>query len=57
MAHVGKDGVVKVGSDAVGSVRSFNDRYKSVSVEGLSAEKWKLTRIVDLYNSRKFRAD
>ena len=33
MAHVGKDGVVKVGSDAVGSVRSFNVDYNSDTVE------------------------
>lgn len=33
MAHVGKDGVVKVGSDAVGSIRSFNIDYNSDTVE------------------------
>ena len=33
MAHVGKDGVVKIGSDAVGSVRSFNIDYNSDTVE------------------------
>ena len=33
MAHVGKDGVVKVGSDAVGSVRSFSVDYNSDTAE------------------------
>ncbi len=33
MAHVGKDGVVKVGSDAVGSIRSFSIDYNSDTVE------------------------
>jgi hypothetical protein len=33
MAHEGKDGVVKVGSDAVGSIRSFNIDYNSDTVE------------------------
>jgi hypothetical protein len=33
MAHVGKDGVVKVGSDAVGSIRSFSVDYNSDTAE------------------------
>ena len=33
MAHIGKDGVVKIGSDAVGSIRSFNVDYNSDTVE------------------------
>ena len=33
MAHVGKDGVVKIGSDAVGSVRSFSVDYNSDTAE------------------------
>ncbi len=33
MAHKGNDGVVKVGSDAVGSVRSFSIDYQSETAD------------------------